>query len=221
MNRLCQALLPAALCLTLVATARADDQKPGGTTDKDGEKTITVHGVIADFTMVGEADVDESTGKVMTAEATLVTVIGHPWMHEADQKDHAEATDKAKTDGKDHAEHNHHRMNLYVAALTSKTKVCEVMASGKEVALTDKDADYDDLEIGDRVELIISIKDLDKMKVEMKKDVDMKTKPGDAKMAKHGRHRTYIGSAVQVKLMSDHMEGMHHDGKTDHKDEAK
>ncbi len=222
MNLLRTALLPAALCLTMVANIRADDKKADGDKDKDGEKTITVHGVISDFTMIGETDVDETTGKAMTATATLVTVIGHPWMHEADHKDHAEATDKAKTDGKNHAEHHHHRMNLYVAALTPKTKVCEVMASGKEVALSDKDADYDDLEIGDRVELVITVKNMEKMMAAAKTDVDDKKKDGDdKKMTKHGRHRTYLGSAVQVKLMSDHMEGMHHDGKTEHKEDAK
>ena len=220
MNLLHKSLLPVALCLTIVANVRADDDKKGdGDKDKDkmSGKMVTVHGVISAFTVVGETDLDRSTGKLTTAQATLVTVIGHPWMHEGEYKEQSASTEK--TEGKEHAEHHHRRMNLYVAAMTPKTKVNEVLGSGKVVALDDKDAKYDDLEIGDRVELTINIK-------EMNKDSDKSDskQDGDAKkvtMSKHGRHRTFLGSAVEVKLMPEHMEGMRHDGKSEHKEESK
>ena len=222
MNLLHKSLLPVALCLTIVASVRADDDKKGdGDKDKDkmSGKMVTVHGVISAFTVVGETDLDRSTGKLTTASATLVTVIGHPWMHEGEYKENSAATEKS--DGKEHASHHHRRMNLYVAAMTPKTKVNEVMASGKVVALDDKDAKYDDLEIGDRVELTINVKDMDNNKDEHKSDAKS---DGDAKkvtMSKHGRHRTFLGSAVEVKLMPEHMEGTPHDGKSEHKEESK
>lgn len=211
-------LLPAALCLTLVATVRADDDgKPAPGPGTASGQTITVRGVISGFTMVGETDVDRATGKAVTAEATLVTVIGHPWMHEAGHKE----PPADRGEGKNHAEHHHHRMNLYVAALTPQTKVCEVMASGKEVALDDKDADYDDLEIGDRVELTINVKDMDMDRPKGDSKDNDKDDSAQKGSTKHGRHRSYLGMAVQVKLVSDHMEGPHHDGKSEHKPDDK
>ena len=217
MNLLHKSFLPVALCLTLISNGRADDDKKGDKDkdhDKMGEKTVTVHGVISAFTVVGETDLDRESGKLTTAEATLVTVIGHPWMHEGDHKEYAAAEAKEKSEGKEHAEHHHHRMNLYVAAMTPKTVVNEVMASGKTVALDAKEAKYDDLEIGDRVELTISLKEMEKMEKAQSDSKDKKT------MSTHGRHRTFMGLAQEIKLMPDHMDGSHHDGKSEH-DESK
>ena len=167
--------------------------------------------MISDFTLVGETDVDEATGKATTAEAMIVTVIGHPTMGGAEHKEHA--AEAAKGEGKEHAQHHHHRMNLYVVAMTPKTKVCEVMASGKEVAVDDKDADFDDLEIGDRVELTFSPKMMEKQ--DSGKQAAGDSKSGDKKsaMARHGRHRTFFGAATEVKLMAEPMDGEHQGSK--------
>ena len=219
MNLFHKSLLPVTLCLTILGNVRAADDDKKADKDQDQDKmtakTVTVRGVISAFTVVGETDLDRETGKLTTAQATLVTVIGHPWMHEGDHKEYAATEAKEKSEGSEHAEHHHHRMNLYVAAMTPKTMVNEVMASGKTVALDAKDAKYDDLEIGDRVELTLMVPDMDKDQGKDKdKDDDKSTK------SNHGRHRTYMGAAKEIKLMIDHMEGMHHDGKTEH-DEAK
>ena len=218
MNLFHKSLLPVALCLTILGNVRAadDDKKVDKDKDQDKmtEKTVTVRGVISAFTVVGETDLDRETGKLTTAQATLVTVIGHPWMREGDHKEYAASEEKEKNEGGKHAMHHHHRMNLYVAAITPKTMVNEVMASGKTVALDAKEAKYDDLEIGDRVELTIMVKDTNKDKGKSDAD-DTKSMKGN-----HGRHRTFMGAAQEIKLMAEHMEGIHHDGKSEH-DESK
>ncbi len=198
-------LLPFALGLALAPAALAEDTK--STADKKDETPIVVRGVISDFTVLGEADVDETTGKVMTAEATLVTVIGHP------HHDHSltAALDKAKKEGAEAkagkevgiegkekkemgSEGGRRRMNLYMVAITPTTKVCDVSPSGKET-----ECKLEELEIGDVVELTFE----PKMMAKSSSDKE-ETKPGTLK---HGRHRTYLGAAIGIKLMGEAMEG--------------
>ena len=218
MNLFHKSLLPVALCLTVLGNVRAADDDKKGDKDKDQdkmtEKSVTVRGVISAFTVVGETDLDRESGKITTARATLVTVIGHPWMREGDHKEYAAAEKKEQSEGGEHAMHHHRRMNLYVAAMTPKTMVNEVMASGKTVALDAKEAKYDDLEIGDRVELTIMVQEMDQDKDKSNSD-DAKSMKGN-----HGRHRTYMGAAKEIKLMPEHMEGTRHDGESEH-DESK
>jgi len=206
MRLLRDCLLPIALGFALTpAAARADDTKPDGK-----EEMQTIHGVISDFTEIGEADVDETNGKVTTASATLVTVIGHPHHHHDAAHQGPEAAKANDGDKGSQAQHPRHRLNLYVVALSSKTKIAQVMASGKEVAADDKSAEFDDLEVGDRVELVFAKKDLDKAKKVEAKVGDDQAK-GDPKKAdqKHGRHRTYFGEAVSIKLLPEAMGGEH------------
>ncbi len=195
-------LLPFALGLALAPAALADDAKPA---DKMAEGPIVVHGVISDFTAIGETDVDETTGKVMTAEVTLVTVIGH--RHH--DRSLTAALDKAKKEGAEvkagkevgiedkkkemDGPGNRSRMSLYMVAVSPKTKVCDVSPAGKETEVK-----LEELEIGDRVELTFEPKMMSKPS-----DKD-EAKPGQLK---HGRHRTYLGAATGIKLMGEPMEG--------------
>ena len=64
--------LTLALSLALAPVALADDAKKTGEMKDEGP--ITVHGVISDFTVLGETDVDETTGVV----STLLLAAGPP-----------------------------------------------------------------------------------------------------------------------------------------------
>ncbi len=205
-------ILPAALVLVLVPVARAGDDDKKASDRKGDEQTI--RGVVSEVTILGETDIDYATRKAVTAEATFVTIIGHPAHHEAMHKGGETASsDKGKDrDGdvkrtanaseKDpkSAEHHRHRMNVYVVAVTPKTEVCECQATGKSGSESTKEekCDLDKLEIGDRVQVCFSPK-------------EMSGKSGESHPAnrKHGRHRTYFGSANSIKIMDEPMEGGH------------
>ena len=195
-------ILPLGLLLALAPAGRADDAKPS---DKKDAGPQTVHGVISDFTIVGETDVDETTGKAMIAEATLVTVIGHPPHHDAMHKDQADDKDKKDTKAAS-AGRERRRMNIYIVALTPKTKICEVTATGKDASAPAKEEEckLENLEIGDRVELSFNPKVMSGGADDDK---------GDSKKAgqKHGRHRTYFGTAAAIKLMPEHVDAEHHE----------
>ena len=214
-------ILPAALALVLVPLARAgDDDKKAS--DKKGDEQ-TIRGVVAEVTILGETDIDYATRKAVTAEATYLTIIGHPANHEAMHKDgdkaHATASaDKDKDKDKDKevkrtantsekdqssADRPRHRMNVYVVAVSPRTEVCECKETGKSgsESVKEEKCDLSKLEIGDRVEVSFSSK-------------EMAGKSGEKAQAhpanqKHGRHRTYFGTANSIKIMADHMEGEH------------
>ena len=196
-------LLPTALILALVPTTRAgDDDKKA--TDKEGDGQ-TIHGVVSEVTLLGETDIDYKTKKAITSEATFVTIIGHPWNREGMRKEGAQASaDKDKDvkrtsgDSSKAAERPRHRMNVYVLAVSPKTKVCECMETGKESSASVKEeaCDLDKLEIGDRVEVSFE----PKMMKESEEDGD------EAKAQKHGRHRVYFGVAKDIKIQAEPME---------------
>ncbi len=189
--------------LTLAPLALADDAKPK---DKMDDAPMTIHGVISDFTVIGETDVDETTGKVMTAEATLVTVIGHPH-HDRSlstalakaEKEGAEIKAGKEVGIEDRAKPemggrgNRNRMNVYVVAISPKTKVCDMTPDGKDVEIK-----LDQMEVGDHVELVFD------PKVMAKSSGKEEPKKGEMK---HGRHRTYYGAATGIKLLGEPIEG--------------
>ena len=204
MNLLRQCILPMTLGLILapVALAGDDDKKAS---DKKGDEQ-TIKGIVTEVTLVGETDIDTKTGKAITSEGTFLTIIGHPWNHEAmkGDKDREHASNNAKdrdvkrtsTDDSKSAEHHRHRMNVYIVAVTAKTKMCECTASGKQgSAAKEEKCELDKLEIGDRVEVCFSAKDSDK---------NSKAEP-----QKHGRHRVYFGVANDVMILDEPMEAEH------------
>ncbi len=204
MSLLRHCILPITLGLFLAPASWAgDDDKKSG--DKKGDEQ-TIKGVVSEVTLIGETDVDIQTGKAITADSVFVTIIGHPWNPDAKQWDHEKGREHASND-KDRevkrtstveksAGSRKHRMNVYVVAITPKTKVCECMTSGKEgSAAKEAKCDLDKLEIGDRVEVCFSSKESDK-------DAKEKTE-----LQKHGRHRTYFGVANDLKILDEPMEG--------------
>jgi hypothetical protein len=214
MSLLRKGFLPITLGLILapVAWAGDDDKKADG---KKGDE-MTIRGVVSEVTLLGETDVDFKTGKAITAESTFLTIIGHPYdaaMHKdkegyqanADKKDaniKRTSNDSSKSAGR-----SRHRMNVYVVAVTPRTKFCECTEPGKDGAAAKEEAcNMDELEIGDHVEVCFDPKDTSRADRDGGKDAK------SANM-KHGRHRTYFGTATAVKIMDMPMEGTHDESK--------
>jgi hypothetical protein len=194
-------ILPITLGLVIAPTAWAgDDDKK--TSDKKMEEQ-TIRGIVSEVTLVGETDVDITTGKAVTADQVFLTIVGHhAWNNDEKEKarEHA-SNDKDKdvrrssTDAPNSSERRHHRMNVYVIAVNDKTKVCECKEAGKEgsaSAAKEEKCDLDKLEIGDRVEITFASKMADKE--------DSKDK---AETQKHGRHRVYFGMATDIKILDE------------------
>jgi hypothetical protein len=213
-------ILPIALGLLLSPAAWAgdDDKKSEG---KKGNE-MTIRGVVSEVTLLGETDVDFKTGKAMRSEATFLTIIGHPQgdgMHKegtvtAGQQD--KAVKQAANSSAKSGEKPKHRMNVYVVAVTPKTKFCECSDAGKDGSASKEEAcELEKLEIGDRVEVCFDREMADKADDGDKaKDKDKDDAEGsNSAMKKHGRHRTYFGIATSVKIMEESMEGHESDSK--------
>ena len=174
-------LMPAALLLALVPAARAGDDDKKASEHKSTDQTVK--GVVSEITLLGETDVDYKTGKAVAAEATFVTVIGHPAMKEAEKEKKGAGAAAKAGDG------HRHRMNLYVLAVSPKAKVCECEESKGTSASKETPCEFSNLEIGDKVEVCF----------------DPRTKKGSETGAemKHGRHRIFFGLANDIKIMTD------------------
>jgi len=211
MSLLRDCILTMTLGLILAPVSLAgDDEK---SSDPKGQEQ-TIRGVISGVTVLGEADIDYATRKAITAEATYLTVIGHPWSPEDKSKGHERASADKDRDVKRTAANSgdekaksgdrpRHRMNVYVLAISPKTKVCECKETGKEGAVSTKEeaCDLDKVEIGDRVEVCYNPKTASRSSDDK----------GDSKAStqKHGRHRTYFGVATAVKIMAEPMDNEH------------
>jgi hypothetical protein len=204
MSMLRNAILPITLGLFLapVAWAGDDDKKPEGGKGQEQK----VWGVVSEVTVLGETDIDFKTRKAITAEATYVTILGHPahheWMHKegatasSENRDRDRDRDVRRTSSDSSArsgERSRHRMNVYVLAVSPTTKVCEV-SMGKEGSASAKEeaSEIDKLEIGDRVEISF----------EPRMSSDEKDN-GKVEVQKHGRHRTYFGTATAIKIIDE------------------
>jgi hypothetical protein len=206
MSLLRDCILPVTLGLMLAPAAWAgdDDKTSAG---KKGEEQ-KVWGVVSEVTVLGETDIDFKTGKAITAESTFVTVIGHSAHHDAMHREGAAASADDKDRDRDvrrtandtstrSGERARHRMNVYVVAISPKTKVCEVKEMGKEGSASAKEeaCELEKLEVGDRVEITYE----PRMASRASDDRD------DTRAAtqKHGRHRTYFGTATAIKIMDE------------------
>jgi len=234
MSLLRNCILPMALGLFLAPVALADDEK---SSDASGQER-TVRGVVSGVTVLGETDIDYATRKATTAEATYLTIIGHPSKQQESGKGGEQASsDKSRqkdTDVKQTAnnaekspgnaekgannanvaeksagntsnsekgasgsgDRQRRRMNIYVVAVSPKTKVCEISGSGKDGSAGKEEAcELEKLEIGDHVEVTFTPKSMPGVSEE--KGVTQ------ASSMKHGRHRTYFGIANSVKIREE------------------
>jgi len=193
MNTLRAFLMPAALVLALVPAARAGDDDKKSSENKSSEQMVK--GVVSEITLLGETDVDYKTRKAVTAEATFVTIIGHPAMKDGEKKDgeKKDAVAAAKP-----REGHRNRMNVYILAVSPKAKVCECTESregGKGTSASkEQSCEFEKLEIGDRVEVCFNPK-------------TAQASEGRAEM-KHGRHRVFFGVANDIKILTE-AEGDH------------
>lgn len=198
-------ILPIALSLLLSPATWAgdDDKKSEG---KKGNE-MTIRGVVSEVTLLGETDVDFKTGKAVRSEATFLTIIGQPQNEgkpkegtvTAGQQD--KSVKQAANEAAKSGEKSKRRMNVYVVAVTPKTKFCECCEAGKDGSPAKEEAcEMEKLEIGDRVEV-----SFDRQMAEGDKSKD-DAKVSNSAMQKHGRHRTYFGIATSVKIMEDSMD---------------
>jgi len=210
MRLLRESILPLTLGLILAPAAWAgDDDKKSS--DKKGDEQ-TIRGVISEVTVLGETDVDYKTRKVITAEATYLTIIGHPWnkdgQHEkggvaSADKDRDRDVNRTSADSAKSGERPKRRMNVYVVAISPRTKVCECTATSKDGSSSTKEepCDIDKLEIGDHVEVCFDPK-------MASKSSDDKEEARDSSR-KHGRHRVVFGNATAVKILDEPMGSEH------------
>jgi len=188
-------LMPAALLLALVPAARGGDDHKKAAEHKSTDQTVK--GVVSEITLLGETDVDYKTRKAVTAEATFVTIIGHPAVKEAEKKGSESKDAERKDSEKNRAgatakagEGHRHRMNVYVLAVSPKSKICECEESRGTSASKETACQFSNLEIGDKVEVCF--------------DPKMKKASEDGAEMKHGRHRVYFGVANDIKIMTEH-----------------
>jgi hypothetical protein len=193
------------LALSPYASARQENPRvPGG-----GEKnptaiqdktqvspvTETIRGVIAGVTAEGEVMFDYRNNRAVAAEGAFLTVIGSP------KKADGEATRAAAAAPEERGSSNRNRHNVYYVWLTPKTKICECSAqperskaqAGTTRAEQKREVAFDNLEVGDHVELQFALR-------------DDTTSTGSAHQTeqmrrKHGRHRTHVGYATEVTII--------------------
>jgi hypothetical protein len=212
-------ILPITLGLFLAPTAWAGDDDKKASDRKTEEQTIK--GVVSEVTLVGETDVDFKTGKAVAAEQVFLTIVGHSWSHEAMEREkareHASSNkdkdvQRTSTDASRPTERRRHRMNVYVIAVSDKTKICECLGTGKEgsASVKEEKCDLDKLEIGDRVEIVFDTKMADKEKDSAR-----------AEPQKHGRHRVYFGTAKDIKIVDEPAEAGHSSAASASKEEKK
>jgi hypothetical protein len=215
MSLLRNCILPMTLGLFLSPVAWAgDDDKTA--TNKKGEE-LTIRGIVSEVTLVGETDIDFKTGKAVEAEEVLLTIVGHPWSQEAMEREKARehaSSDKdkdrdVKRTSNDQASpgmRHHHRMNIYVIAVSPKTKICECLSTGKtdSASVKEEKCGLDKLEVGDRVEVTFASNSTEKATT-------------NAATQKHGRHRTYFGIANDIKILDEPMEAEHSASKSEKK----
>jgi hypothetical protein len=214
MRLLRESILPLALGLILAPAAWAGDDDKKSSDRKGDEQTQTIRGIVSEVTVIGETDVDYKTRKAITAEATYLTIIGHPWnkdgQHEkggvasADKdRDRDRDVNRTSADSAKAGERPRRRMNVYVVAISPRTKVCECMATGKDGSSSTKEeaCDIDKLEIGDHVEVCFDPR-------MASKSSDDKEEAKDSSR-KHGRHRVVFGNATAVKILDEPMGSEH------------
>jgi len=204
MNLLRNCILPMTLGLILAPAAWADDDDKKASDKKGDEQTI--RGVVSEVTVLGETDIDFKTRKAISAEATYLTIIGHPWKSEEMKREGAQASNdrdrdlrRTANDDSKSAERPRRRMNVYVVAITPTTKVCQRKEAGKEGSASAKEeaCSLDKLEIGDRVEVSFN----PRMTPQTSDEKDDTNAYGQ----KHGRHRTFFGTATAVKILDEPM----------------
>jgi hypothetical protein len=203
--------------------ATKQNNNSNNTQSSSNERTI--RGVVSGVTVLGETMVNYSTHRAEMARASYITVLGSPHWGQSNQgsanKSNQDASDKNKDNASDKNKDNtsdknkdnasdknkdnadrsgaamKHRANVYILAITPQTKVTEASSDGQEAARSAATAQFDRLELGDRVEV--------------------KFRPENAGNqgkddSRHGRHRTFGGEAISISILpaaQHHDQGQH------------
>lgn len=186
--------------VALSPSARAQEETRRGTGEKQSaHMQQTIHGVIAGITAEGEVFFNHQTSTATKAEAAFLTVVGSPIHSELA----AAHENRAATTGgeREHAQSGHRRHNVYIVWLTPKTKVCEMMHQSSASGAADraksdqakKEVAFDDLEVGDRVEVAFTSQEESAAHANVHQTEHMRRK--------HGRHRTHVGYATAITIV--------------------
>jgi hypothetical protein len=169
------------------------------TRDAAASGTETILGVVSAVTAEGEMMLDHRSNVVAKTETAFLTVVASPVKPEGRR-----AERRAKAVAREaHARPEKKRHNVYIVGITPRTKVFEPdTESGK----TSKDQDHeqaqthgkevtlDELEVGDHVEIQFSHADQSGASHSVHQTHQMRRK--------HGRHRTFVGDATAITIVS-------------------
>jgi hypothetical protein len=162
------------------------DSKRGNASD-----TMKVRGVVAGITVTGETAIDLKTDTAMIVEASFLTVVGSP----VDDKDKGDSSTRT-ADASSGSERPRH--NVYTIWMTPRTKISQRNAeaaksdSSKSDSNT-KDMSFDQLEVGEIVEIEFNPQDESAANAVSPKTQQMRRT--------HGRHRTFSGYATSVTIL--------------------
>ena len=213
-DRLAVFAATSAMCLLLAASplrAQQERQAAGVQNPTAGQNrnqtsgaTETIRGVIAGITAEGEVMFDYRNNKAIAADASFLTVVGSPVNAER-----AEAARSTTGANEERGASNRRRHNVYYVWMTPRTKVCEVQGHSDKTAAAGetqrseqaKEAAFDNLEVGDHVEIQFTKNDDSGSTGNAHQTEQMRHK--------HGRHRTHVGFATEVKILSSWDSGTH------------
>ena len=211
------AILGLALCVGTSAQTgeTAKDKVQGGDkvgADQNAGRRVTIRGVIAGVTVEGETVVDTRSNRAATAEMDFLTIVGSP-RHECGHGavgsaergpreaggDRDRDRDRERSrDGDRTVSAPRRRHNVYIVRLTPKTLIreakCRERGRDGEEREQSSQANFEDLEIGDHVEVTFLCRD--------EAGTSDNANAKDASR-KHGRHRTYFGDALTITLLPD------------------
>jgi hypothetical protein len=186
-----------------------DGQRVAGGQDQartpaEGE---TIRGVVAAITAEGEAILDYRTNTAARAEAAFLTIVGSPTEVSAGNTGNRNAT-ATDNDRAGANTSNKKRHNVYIAWLTSRTKVCEAKDesggrtdtnraanAGAAGSSDKKECALDQLEVGDHVEIRFSPGE------SAGANANAAMHQTQQMRSKHGRHRTFVGYATEVTIL--------------------
>ena len=206
MRRLLAGISSVALVLALGTSVRAQDRNASNrdANNNTGEAR-TIRGVIAGVTVEGETVIDYQTRQAVAAQMTYITVVGSPVRDQdrsrdgRNDRDRDNARDNRNNNDRDNSREarndgdrsGRRRHNVYVLWLSPRTKVRDTTSGDRQNA---KDASWENLEIGDRVEVTYTGRDTANT---------ANANANNAQTQKHGRHRTYFGDANTITILAE------------------
>jgi len=213
MRRTFQGVVGVALALTVFGTPawaqNADKDKNTGASSTRGEETI--RGIVSGFSMMGETVINYDTGRAEAAQVAYLTVLGSPdWSTQGqsggdrDRNSGNNANANANTNSGNNANSSsrgneqgamHRRHNLYVLAITPRTKVKTAKGWSRDAIRSASEGSLDQVEIGDHVEVSFN-----PIASSNNRGGDNASNNANAN-SKHGRHRMFRGEIVTLAVL--------------------